>query len=83
MIGSRFYYAHSFMSFQFKLLKTSTDTKARLGEIQTAHGSIQTPVFMPVGTYGTVKAIDKISFWMSSTHQLFSEILIISIFVLT
>src|SRR3990167_8906891 len=45
------------MSFQFKLLKKSSNTKARLGEIQTAHGSFQTPVFMPVGTYGTVKAI--------------------------
>lgn len=43
--------------FSFELHKTSPDSKARLGEIQTAHGSIQTPVFMPVGTSGTVKAI--------------------------
>lgn len=32
-------------------------SKARAGEIETAHGKIQTPVFMPVGTRGTVKAV--------------------------
>ncbi len=45
------------MSFKFKLHKKLTDSKARLGEIHTAHGSFQTPVFMPVGTYATVKSI--------------------------
>lgn len=42
-------------SFSFKL-KTS-ENKARRGEVQTAHGAIQTPAFMPVGTAATVKAI--------------------------
>lgn len=37
-------------------LKT-TDGQARRGEVQTAHGSIQTPAFMPVGTCATVKAM--------------------------
>ena len=41
----------------FDLKKTSTKTKARLGQIKTDHGSIQTPIFMPVGTLGTVKAV--------------------------
>ncbi len=41
----------------FKLLKKSKETKARLGIISTAHGDIETPVFMPVGTTGTVKAM--------------------------
>jgi queuine tRNA-ribosyltransferase len=41
----------------FKLLKTDNKTSARLGEITTDHGKIQTPIFMPVGTVGTVKAI--------------------------
>jgi queuine tRNA-ribosyltransferase len=41
----------------FKLEKTSEDCKARAGTIYTSHGEIQTPVFMPVGTQGTVKAI--------------------------
>ncbi|MEQ8525043.1 tRNA guanosine(34) transglycosylase Tgt [Gracilimonas sp.] len=38
--------------------KTST-TKARLGELKTAHGTIQTPIFMPVGTLGTVKGVSQ------------------------
>jgi queuine tRNA-ribosyltransferase len=37
-------------------LKTS-DNKARRGQVSTAHGAIQTPAFMPVGTAATVKAI--------------------------
>jgi queuine tRNA-ribosyltransferase len=35
----------------------STDGAARLGELQTPHGVVQTPAFMPVGTQGAVKAI--------------------------
>src|SRR5690606_3561997 len=42
----------------FELLKTDTVTKARLGRLTTAHGVIATPVFMPVGTQGSVKALD-------------------------
>lgn len=41
----------------FKLIKTSKGTKGRLGTIKTLHGEIRTPVFMPVGTQGTVKAM--------------------------
>jgi queuine tRNA-ribosyltransferase len=41
----------------FKLNKTASSTKARLGTLQTDHGEISTPVFMPVGTLGTVKAV--------------------------
>lgn len=40
---------------QFKL--HNTDGDARRGTVTTAHGEIQTPIFMPVGTYGTVKAL--------------------------
>jgi queuine tRNA-ribosyltransferase len=40
---------------QFELLKT--DGQARRGTLTLAHGTEQTPVFMPVGTYGTVKAM--------------------------
>ena len=39
----------------FTLLKT--EGSARLGQLQTAHSTIETPVFMPVGTQGAVKAI--------------------------
>ncbi|MFT6332837.1 MAG: queuine tRNA-ribosyltransferase [Lentimonas sp.] len=41
--------------FSFKL--KSTENKARRGEVKTAHGNIQTPAFMPVGTCATVKAM--------------------------
>lgn len=41
----------------FELEKTSEQTKARTGTITTDHGIIETPIFMPVGTLGTVKAV--------------------------
>ena len=41
----------------YELLKTDEKTKARRGRIQTPHGMIETPVFMPVGTAATVKAM--------------------------
>jgi len=41
----------------FKILAKSTDSRARAGLLQTAHGEIKTPVFMPVGTLGTVKSL--------------------------
>ncbi|MBI4662747.1 MAG: tRNA guanosine(34) transglycosylase Tgt [Verrucomicrobia bacterium] len=42
----------------FELLKTDPNSKGRLGRLSTPHGLIQTPVFMPVGTQGSVKALD-------------------------
>src|SRR5271169_2779259 len=42
----------------FELLKTDASTKARLGRLVTAHGVVETPVFMPVGTQASVKALD-------------------------
>ncbi len=42
---------------QFQLQKTDNETSARAGEITTDHGKIQTPIFMPVGTAGTVKGV--------------------------
>jgi queuine tRNA-ribosyltransferase len=42
---------------EFKLTKKDRVSKARLGEIITPHGVVNTPVFMPVGTQGTVKAL--------------------------
>jgi queuine tRNA-ribosyltransferase len=43
----------------FKVLSQDNSCKARVSEIQTAHGIIQTPIFMPVGTQATVKAIEQ------------------------
>src|ERR687890_576318 len=51
------------MSFAFELLHT--DGRARRGELRTPHGVVQTPVFMPVGTRGAVKAV---------THQQLEEL---------
>jgi queuine tRNA-ribosyltransferase len=42
---------------QFTLEKKDTHSNARAGTIVTDHGTIQTPIFMPVGTAGTVKAV--------------------------
>ena len=44
---------------QFELLKT--DNAARRGRLTLAHGIVETPVFMPVGSYGTVKAMTPLS----------------------
>src|SRR5256886_579951 len=42
----------------FELLKVDPNSKARLGRLTTTHGVVDTPVFMPVGTQGSVKALD-------------------------
>lgn len=45
------------MTKEFSFNLKSTNNKARRGEVATAHGNIQTPAFMPVGTAATVKAM--------------------------
>ena len=64
--------------FSFELIKTETKTKARLGLITTGHGTIETPVFMPVGTQATVKTLtpeelkeNNTSIILSNTYHLF------------
>ena len=42
---------------QFELQKTTDNSRARAGVITTDHGTIETPIFMPVGTAGSVKGI--------------------------
>jgi len=42
---------------KFNLLHTDKNSKARVGLLETDHGNIETPIFMPVGTAGTVKAV--------------------------
>jgi queuine tRNA-ribosyltransferase len=43
--------------FELESVQTSSGSKARAGTLHTAHGDIPTPVFMPVGTAGSVKAV--------------------------
>ena len=43
----------------FDLIHTDVRTSARAGVVHTDHGDIQTPIFMPVGTVGTVKGVQR------------------------
>lgn len=42
---------------KFKIIKKDSSSKARLGSLETSHGTLETPFFMPVGTRGAVKAL--------------------------
>ena len=46
--------------FNFQIIKQSTKSRARVGIINTPHGVIETPNFVPVGTNATLKAIDSV-----------------------
>ena len=43
--------------FEYEILKECKSTGARIGRFHTPHGSFETPIFMPVGTQATVKAV--------------------------
>ncbi len=45
------------LSMKFEIVKKDMATKARAGTVTLAHGPIETPIFMPVGTVGTVKTV--------------------------
>jgi queuine tRNA-ribosyltransferase len=49
--------------FKFLLLQSDQQTAARLGRLTTPHGSVDTPVFMPVGTVGSVKGLTIDQVW--------------------
>src|SRR5690606_16446411 len=51
------YFCSRLNSMKFTLQAKDKQSKARTGSIETAHRTIQTPIFMPVGTAGTVKAV--------------------------
>ena len=44
---------------RFDLIKTDNASRARAGQIHTDHGVIPTPIYMPVGTQATVKAVEQ------------------------
>jgi len=48
------------MNINFKVLKQSKNSRARLTEFETSHGKVKTPVFMPVGTQATVKTLSSL-----------------------
>ena len=43
--------------FSFEVIAESSESRARAGVIQTTHGRVETPIFMPVGTLGSVKSV--------------------------
>lgn len=47
------------MPFNFEIIDEDTRSNARLGRLQTPHGEVETPVFMPVGTQATVKSLSQ------------------------
>ena len=55
----------------FELLKTDPSSKARLGRLTTTHGVVETPIFMPVGTQGSVKALD-----LRELHETHTQIIL-------
>jgi queuine tRNA-ribosyltransferase len=65
------------VAFRFELLKTDP-SGARLGRLHTAHGTVETPAFMPVGTAGTVKGLTQqmleelgVEILLANTYHLF------------
>lgn len=44
---------------KFTISKIDNNSSARAGLLETAHGTIETPIFMPVGTLGTVKGMEQ------------------------
>ncbi len=64
----------------FQVQKKDSKTKARTGVIETAHGKVQTPVFLPIGTKGAIKAIaaEELKFWgaemiLANTYHLWQR----------
>lgn len=64
----------------FKITKKDNKTKARTGIIHTAHGDVQTPVFLPIGTKGAIKSIaaEELKFWgaemiLANTYHLWQR----------
>lgn len=63
---------------RYELLKTDPDSNARRGRLHTPHGVVETPVFMPVGTVGSVKALgpddlakDDVRIILGNTYHLY------------
>lgn len=58
---------------RFTLETTDTRTKARAGLVETAHGEIETPCFMPVGTLATVKALTAREVWETGARMVLAN----------
>ena len=58
---------------EFKILKRSKKSRARLGVIQTPHGEIETPAFIPVATRATMRALDSTQIEASGTQAIIAN----------
>ena len=45
------------MGFSFEVIRKDSSSRARVGRVETSHGSFSTPAFLPVGTQGTIKSL--------------------------
>jgi len=59
--------------FSYELIKTCKQSGARLGVLHTPHGDIETPIYMPVGTVATVKAMSPLEMEQIGTQILLSN----------
>src|SRR3989344_1280844 len=64
----------------FQILKKDSSSKARTGILKTTHGEVRTPVFLPIGTKGTVKSVrnDELHDWgaemlLANTYHLWMQ----------
>jgi queuine tRNA-ribosyltransferase len=64
----------------FEIIKSDSASKARCGVIHTAHGDVQTPAFLPIGTKGAVKTVtaEELKFWgadimLANTYHLWQR----------
>jgi len=58
---------------KFELVKTDPASAARVGAVTTAHGVFETPAFMPIGTYGAVKALSPSDLRAAGAHIILSN----------
>src|SRR3989338_876832 len=68
------------MKYMFTVSKKDSNSHARTGAIDTAHGPVRTPVFLPIGTKGAIKAIaaEELKFWgaemiLANTYHLWQR----------
>src|SRR2546429_9723443 len=60
-------------SFSFAIDAECSDTWARAGTIHTPHGTVRTPIFMPVGTQATVKSVSPEELRAAGAQSIFSN----------
>ena len=59
--------------FEFKVLKQSKKSRARLGILKTPHGEVETPAFIPVATRGSVRMLDSVEIEELGSQMLISN----------